>query len=63
MPFLIIVGMWSARNHILFGTYQFSLRGGAALWERAEKLNNGPDSIKHEMIKTFFIFRPIHYHL
>lgn len=53
IPFLMIVGMWSARNHYLFGTYEISLRGGAALWERAQKSDKGPDSVKHEIVYNF----------
>lgn len=43
VPLLIIVGSWSYRNHSLFKTYQISLRGGSALWERSLKSD---DSLK-----------------
>lgn len=50
---LIVVTPWSLRNHHIFGTYQISLRGGAALWEMSQKLNDSAEDIKHEMVFNF----------
>lgn len=51
--FLLLAGSWSRRNYSEFGTYQISLRGSAALWERAERLEKPWKDMKCEIMYNF----------
>ncbi len=53
LPVLLIIAPWSYRNHHLFGTYQLSLRGGAALWQISQKLDDSPKEMLEEATFNF----------
>ncbi|MDP3789836.1 MAG: glycosyltransferase family 39 protein [Candidatus Omnitrophota bacterium] len=53
IAFILLVGSWSYRNHSLFGTYQISLRGGTALWEKAGRMSKPWHDIKKEAVFNF----------
>lgn len=54
--FLIVIAPWSYRNYRLFGYTQISLRGGAALWEVAYKLDESFEHMKQAAIFNFSEF-------
>ncbi len=43
--FSLTLSTWVVRNHFVFGDYSLTLRGGEALWSRAEKLDDSPKEI------------------
>ena len=51
--FMLMVSPWFFRNYTLFGTFQPSLRGGAALWERAQKSDDTIEDMKHAVVFNF----------
>ncbi|MCX5686466.1 MAG: glycosyltransferase family 39 protein [Candidatus Omnitrophica bacterium] len=56
LPFLIIVSMWSFRNHAVCGTYKISLRGGLEIWQMSQKLDNSVKEIKYDIAYNFSEF-------
>ncbi len=53
LTFLLIVSPWPYRNYTLFKTCQMSLRGGAVLWERAQKSDDTIEDMKHAIAFNF----------
>lgn len=53
LAFFMTILPWVYRNYKNFATFQISLRGGAALWERAYKLDYSNDYIKKALVFHF----------
>lgn len=49
----MVVTPWVARNYRVFGSAQVSLRGGLALWARANRLTNGPRELAQTAVYSF----------
>lgn len=53
LAFLTVLSLWIYRNYRLFSSAQISLRGGAALWEVAYKLDDSFEDMKKAVIFNF----------
>lgn len=53
LVFLMVISPWCYRNQRLFGSAQMSLRGGAALWESALRLDESLATMKQRMVFNF----------
>jgi len=53
LAFLTVISLWVYRNYHLFGSAQISLRGSAALWEVAYKLDDSFEDMKKAVVFNF----------